>query len=426
VSYKLENLPRNRRGEYGIKARVPGVAAKSFRARTANEARKAALRWIEGVESGVERTSAEITLAEYRAEIADGMRWSPGTRRSYDGMWRRYIEPRFGRDPLSTIGRSEIREWLARMKREGATANTCRETLVSLMVLLNEAVRDGKLAAAPNTRGLRPGIERRRGVALTGAQGQLLLEALPERYKTVAIVGISTGMRIGEILALRPEDFHRDTMTISVTKSVSTVAQGGSLLIADRKTKGTKTKAGRREVPLFPGVLAAVDDHIERFGISPEGYLFTTYLAPHSWLSYGAFKQAWDQTVRRLRTDDDAVPRFGRHRHHRDPDFPDVKIHDMRKTFGSWMVANPNVTPMEAARVLGHKNASITLDVYAQLIDGRSAIPAAQSEMLNLFGIGDPKELAPAIIEGEVVDGELEDDEYDEYDDLLDFAKRNG
>ena len=223
---------------------------------------------------------------------------------------------------------------------------------------------------------------------MTAAQGKALLDALPDRSRTVAIVAISTGMRIGELLALRPEDFHRDTMTISVTKSAALVAEGGSSRVADRRVKSTKTKSGRREVPLFPGVADAVDDHIARFGVSPEGYLFTSERSPHSWLTYRAF---WGSggDPRRLQE--------------QDPDFPTVKTHDLRKTFGSWMVANPNVTPMETARVLGHKNVAMTLDIYAQEIDGRSAIPAAQAEMANLFGLNGSK----ALPDGEIIDAEI-------------------
>ena len=51
------------------------------------------------------------------------------------------------------------------------------------------------------------------------------------------------------------------------------------------------------------------------------------------------------------------------------------------------MVANPNVTPMEPARVLGHKDAAMTSNVYAQEIPDAPEIPAAQAEMANLFGL---------------------------------------
>jgi integrase len=391
VSYKLENLPRNHRGEYGIKARVPGVASKSFRARTINEARKAAIRWVEGVESGKERISAEITLAEYRAEMAPSMKWTSGTRVGYERLWSSYIEPYLGADPLSSIGRPEIRAWLSALERNGITAASRRQVLTNLMGLLNEAARDGQLRSAPNVRGLSPRVDQRKGIALTGPQMAMLLDALPDRYRTLVLILLTTGMRIGEALALRPEDVRQDLMTISVTKSVGVVSPKGSYLKKDRQPDRPKTSAGVRTVPLMPVTLAAIDDHIARFGLSPEGYLFTTLIRPHGWLSYPVFQWTWQRTVRQLREQDE--------------NFPPIRVHDLRKTFGAWMVANPNVTPMEAAKVLGHTDAAITLNIYAPLIPGRSAIPAAAAEMVKLLGLPETKELVPEIVDGEIVEG---------------------
>ena len=69
AAYKLEELPRTQRG-YGFKARVPGKGSPTFRAPTKSDAKAKAMRWVDDVLSGRERTSPEITLSEYRAEIA--------------------------------------------------------------------------------------------------------------------------------------------------------------------------------------------------------------------------------------------------------------------------------------------------------------------------------------------------------------------
>jgi integrase len=56
---------------------------------------------------------------------------------------------------------------------------------------------------------------------LSIAQIQALLEQLREPVRTMVLVDVSTGLRIGELLALQWRDIDFENLEISVTRSIS-------------------------------------------------------------------------------------------------------------------------------------------------------------------------------------------------------------
>lgn len=89
--------------------------------------------------------------------------------------------------------------------------------------------------------------------ALTLEQHQKFLASLEsEQYKNIFLIAINTGMRVGEILALTPDDIDLENNVIKVSKTIVKNDYGGYTL-----GKTTKTYAGTREIP-FDDVLKNV------------------------------------------------------------------------------------------------------------------------------------------------------------------------
>jgi integrase len=86
--------------------------------------------------------------------------------------------------------------------------------------------------------------------ALTWGQSQRLLAVLPEPVRTMAYVGIHTGLRVGEILGLRWQDVDFLHRTVRIQQA----AYRGS--IGSPKTKGSK-----RSLPLSEALLEALRRH---------------------------------------------------------------------------------------------------------------------------------------------------------------------
>jgi integrase/predicted nucleic acid-binding Zn ribbon protein len=363
-AYKLEELPRNKKG-YGFKAQIPGVSAQTFRASTKSEAKAKAMQHINDVQSGKVRTSPEITLSEYRAEIAPIAKWAPDTRRNNDWLWTRLIAPRFGDDPLSAIQRPQIRSWISDLEQSGVTGPRRHQALIHLKAMLNSAKADDRIVGVPVTTGLAVHPDDRVGHALTPDQAVLLSTEIGQRYGAVVLLGATTGLRIGELLALKPDDVDERQLVIHVRRSARGGAQGKSNI-----TIGPgKTPAAKRDVPINQAHVKLIREHRAQFGLSPEGYLFTNTLG--EWLVYQTFRQVFHRTVKRI------VKTL--------PDFPLVRIHDLRKTTGRYLLDNRDLNPKDVARIMGHADVAMTYRAYSPLIPGDKSLPAHQADMAKRF-----------------------------------------
>ena len=78
-------------------------------------------------------------------------------------------------------------------------------------------------------------------VVLTVAQFYLILDLLPEPYRTMALVAQCTGLRVEEVLALRWENIHFETLSMLVDRAV-----------VHGRLQRVKTEYSEDELPLDP------------------------------------------------------------------------------------------------------------------------------------------------------------------------------
>ena len=108
------------------------------------------------------------------------------------------------------------------------------------------AQENGLVAKSPVSQMLKPtGKRTREKEALTPQESQLLLDRVQNaRAKTFLMIALHTGMRRGEIVALRWEDIDFKKKIIHVRHNA--VIRETSTTISEE----LKTKAGRRDLPL--------------------------------------------------------------------------------------------------------------------------------------------------------------------------------
>jgi len=144
-----------------------------------------------------------------------------------------------------------------------------------------------------------------------------------------------TGLRYGEAVALRVR--HVDLLHKRL-RVVDNVTEPGG-----RQHTGTPKNDEARDVPLPAFLADALAEHLA--GRGPDAYLFAT--AAGTPLRAGNVRRLFDPAA-------DAVG------------LPDLHMHDLRHTAASLAVsAGANVKVVQ--RMLGHKSAAMTLDVYADL-----------------------------------------------------------
>ncbi len=165
------------------------------------------------------------------AEAADAYFSTRTSINSHDRLtWARFIEPKLGSRSVAELTTGDLEKWLSHqvpstddkevLRAARATANR-RWTV--LRAILNSAFRKdpARVPSAEAWRRVRSfqRVDRPRTRTLSVAEARKLLNALPEPLKTMARGALETGLRLGELEALRAADVGRDFVRVRNSKS---------------------------------------------------------------------------------------------------------------------------------------------------------------------------------------------------------------
>lgn len=316
-----------------------------------------------------ERFAAEVEVSKMRGEYVSpamgrtaiselGATWlanqrghlKPNSYRSLDVSWRVHVEPVWGRVAVSAVTYSDVQAWVSGMaQRRGA--KVVRAAHAVLYGILENAVRDRRISSNP-ARGVKlPAITKRPNTYLSAEQLRALaIES--GRYGSLVLLLGTAGLRWGEAAGLHVEDvdFLRRKVVVhrNATGGAVETLKGGehrTLILAQFVVDElARTVRGRaRDAVIWPSQTG--------------GYLKSP--ATHdSWLSGAVARcQAAAELARAAEGEEPSTPVF-----------PRITAHDLRHTAASLAIASgANVKVVQ--RMLGHKSAAMTLDVYADLFD---------------------------------------------------------
>lgn len=263
----------------------------------------------------------------------------------YESLLRSRILPVFGNHQLRRIQPADVRLWVAGMDTEGLSPSRIRQAHQVLRASLDQAVRDNSLVRNPASGVRLPRSRSREMLFLTPDQIHRLAALASHRRPgsgTLITLLAYTGLRWGEAVALRVNSIDQLRRRIHVTESATEV---GGQLIFDRP------KNHRARVVIPPAsIMDEIATHITRFS-APDGLVFTSPNG-HPLRSPNFRRSVWTPAVGDLTLD------F--------PDLDGLRIHDLRHTAASLALScGANMKAIQ--RMLGHKNASMTLDVYGHL-----------------------------------------------------------
>lgn len=169
------------------------------------------------------------TFYEYAREwldryIAPPMR-QPGTFRRYSTLLEQHIKPVIGHIPITDLTRSHCRDMLADYYKSGASKSSVELMLCVLTGALGHAVDDELIKANPAagiSRKLRLKRDKDEISPLTAAQVNKVLDqiaaAAPDLWPAF-LTAFRTGLRVGELCALRWEDINFAERNISVQRT---------------------------------------------------------------------------------------------------------------------------------------------------------------------------------------------------------------
>lgn len=286
--------------------------------------------------------AGQVTVASvYASWSAAQGHISPKTAATRRSVWKSRVQPAWGDVVVVDVKTSAVRAWIAKLVSEGVGVPTIENAFGVLRQVMGTALDDKRIPRNPCDGVKLPKRTHADRGYLTHAQVSALAEACERNSEVVRFLAY-TGLRWGEMAALRVCDFDMLRRRVNVSRSVT---ESGGLVWSTPKTHE------RRSVP-FPAVLA---DELSALmvGKGREDLVFTD-------LRGGVLRNSnW-----RTRVFDPAVTKC----HKTDDSFPAITPHDLRHTAASLAVsAGANVKAVQ--RMLGHAKASMTLDTYADLFD---------------------------------------------------------
>lgn len=277
----------------------------------------------------------------YRADMQ--ARLKPATLATKDAVMEGKVLPFFGALPMNAITPRLVRRWQSDLLSQGYSDTYLRTIDMHLSSVFKYADRYYDLEN-PCARADHIGSGNARKLDFwTLEEYRAFLRACrdcPEAFTAFELL-YWCGIRVGELLALTPQDITPDGKLLKITKSYS--RQGGHDVISSPKTPGSV-----RDVAMPDFLCSEVADYIRSAGIKKNARII-----PHTadFLKYRLKTGCGKTGVKRIR------------------------IHDIRHSHVSLLIDQGFSAAAIAARV-GHSRISTTVNVYAHLFPDRQAMLA--------------------------------------------------
>ena len=307
-------------------------------------------KWLEEYIKG---TIRESTLDGYRRDLNN------------------HVIPYLGEKPLRKVTAADLRSLYqkllegGRIKGGNHAAGLSPTTVRSIHNIIHHALRtaveNGLLPVNPADGVIPPKIVRETKSILNQEQLDRFKSAVKQDWvwRDFFLTELTTGLRRGELCGLKWSDFDEEAGTLNVCRTIHARKGGG----VEEGT--TKTYAGTRTI-LLPSSTAQLLRERKKSALTE--WIFPDPLCPEKPVSPGS-------AYRRLKG---LLEEAG---------LPDLRFHDLRHTFATHALAS-GVDAKTLSGILGHTNASFTLDTYTHVTPDmqRAASDVVGDFLKNLLG----------------------------------------
>lgn len=293
--------------------------------------------------TGKEDQTIKELLEGYRDRTKTTL--APSTWTGYRKAIDNVLVPQFGDILVSALGVSSLREWIA---EQHVTRKRMSNLLLPLRNALTEAVADEAIDFNP--------LDRLKLSRILPRE-TLTTEYEPDPYTVGELItmfaktqGVEraifqfwafTGMRSSELIALSWPDVDLENGTILIHRAV-----------VEGEEKETKTKAGKRQVPLLLAARQALEDQRARTQLAG-GRVFLNPRTKGEWTDQSLLR-AWQRICRQAK---------GRYRN----------PYQMRHTFASHLLSEGE-NPAYIAKLLGHKTTEMVIRHYGRWVEQGAAL----------------------------------------------------
>jgi integrase len=341
------------------------------------DARKALTEHKQQRNDGTLPEPSTITVAEHLEEwlTRAAVNVSPKTHERYSELVRLHLKPAIGALPLRDLSTAHLRDYYHKarttprtvmlndkpIERKPLSARTVKHIHGVLKQALEQAFDDNKIAKNPaKVKRLCPRPEDAEMKILDPAQMAALLKlAEASAIYMPVLLAATTGMRRGEVLALRWRDIDLPARALKVTQSLEETKAG-------LRFKKPKTRHSLRTIPLGQLTVDALKTHRAR---QAKGRLGLGRLYADNDLVCA--NELGAPLFPHLITDafTDLVAKTGVR----------IRFHDLRHSHISHLLAlGVNIKAISVRA--GHKNPSVTLNIYSHCLPGAEEDAAARAD----------------------------------------------
>jgi integrase len=282
--------------------------------------------------------SIQMLIDHYREkELGEDSGKTYATRRTYEGYFRKWILPRWGTYRVKDVRSVAVEEWLRSLKLSNGSKAKMRNIMHAVF---NHAVRWEWHDRNPISHVRQSAKRSKIPIVLSVEEIVALLRLLREPARTAVLLDVLTGLRVGELLALKWNDIDFQKSQISVTHS-----------IVMQRIGDCKTEASRKPVPMDLRLASALYNwRMMSPYPRPEDWILAS---PHSngQLPYwpGAFYRAHILPAAKI---------LG---------IEGIGWHTFRRTYATLLKANgEDIKTVQ--ELLRHANSLVTMNLYAQAV----------------------------------------------------------
>lgn len=357
----VEKKKRRGRGEGSIRKRPDGrfearLRVDGRRRTVYGKTRQEAARALRGLQEARDkalpvpdgRETVETFLMDWLASEANRLR--PTTHARYETLMRLHVIPALGTVRLVKMTPHEVQRLYDERRNSGLSPTTVHHIHAVLHKALEQAMRWGKVFRNVCDLVDAPPIRRADIRTLSADEARRFLAcARDDRFDTLYIIALTTGMRQGELLALRWRDVNIDKGTLQVRGTLHWTKGGGF------RVDEPKTKSSRRLIQLTQDAVEALDR--QRIRQTGERLLSGEFWQEHGFV--------FANHVGRPTDPDNLVRRSFKPLLKR-AEVSDIRFHDLRHTAAT-LLLEQGVHVKYVSEMLGHSSIAITLDLYSHV-----------------------------------------------------------
>lgn len=329
-------------------------------------------RLLHELEQGIYIEPSEITLKDYLIRWIDDYGYSnlaPSTLDSYKMIITRHLIPALGAIPLTKLQPMHLQNYYSHALRNGRKdekGGLSNRTVEYHRRVLREALQHAvkwQILQRNIADAVEPPKRKRTEMMVLDPAGvkKLLTAAKDHKDYNIIFTALYTGMRRGELLALRWQDIDLQARTAKVQQSVQRLPKHGFIF-------GEPKAGGRRQIALT----TEIEDAFRKIKKQQA----------KNRLLLGQLYQDYDLIFCK----DDGSPfdpsvishRFGSLV--KKVGFPGLRFHDLRHTHATLLLSQ-GVHPKIVQERLGHRSITLTLDTYSHVL------PGLQEEAMKKFNI---------------------------------------